>query len=430
VLREISVGHAGLDRALRDAAYAIADEAIALARDVDRLDVDLRLSGPRGAAVASPTDTVDAGISLRFTGDTSWTAGNIGRAAARPPAAAPEAFFRLPGDSVAAGYSRYADPERVRPVAAGVATLAEAYLDFLGVPAARRTAIARALEATLTSGSGAVYATLNVPPGQVSETAPESERMREVARAALGIHLVGMEGKEAGLFDLASELVKLFSDRALRAQAAKALSVPESYLPMARQFAVRARGIPAGTQAFELSVPAEVFDEPDLGLAGLAGKAAPARKSPVVSGKGKAARKAPPLVVALVLAPDGPVTWLGLGTDVKALTARVAAVRAPDEGQRLSARAGLERLRTEPALAGGFATLAASLAGLPASEAFAAPLLERLPSRGQTPMTWKMRAESAGPRLEMATSIPRAAVEDIIAWVSSIADGYRDRARR
>jgi hypothetical protein len=413
VLREISVDDPKLDRALRDAAYSIADELIALGRDVGRLDLELSLP-PAG-------DAIEANVSLGFVGRTSWSAGNLARAAITPAAPAPEAFFRLPGDAVGAGYSTFAEPERARPVAEGISRLVDAYLEYVQVPEVRRAALTRALEATLTSGKGSRYATMNVPPLPLGKDATEAAKTRSTMRSAVGMHLFAIDEAGTAVLDLASELVKLSSDRALRSRFAKAIDLPEDHLPTAVQRVPRGKGTPPGTKVFEFQIPAALLEPKTFGT--MDDAAGPSRGTRPASGKTKvlAKKKEPPFSVLFVIAPDGPVTWAAMGTDEKGLLARVAAARA-GSGPVLAGRPGLEVLRSEPAVSGGFATLAATLAGLSAEE-FGAPPLDRLPSRGETPMVWTVKVDSIGPRLHMKTRVPKAVVEDLVAWTSSLGAG-------
>src|SRR5262249_37157122 len=121
LLRELELGHPKFDRALRDAMYGVADEVIALAKDVDRIDLDASLS-PR-------EDAIDTRMTIAMNGQQSWTAQGIVRASGAA-AAAPDFFWQLPKDATAASYSVYADPEHARGLSAALGQLLDGYLDY------------------------------------------------------------------------------------------------------------------------------------------------------------------------------------------------------------------------------------------------------------------------------------------------------------
>jgi hypothetical protein len=66
LLRELSLDHPKFDRALRDVLYGLADEVIALAYDLDRLDID--------ATLAAGGNAVDLTTTLSMSGQRSWLA--------------------------------------------------------------------------------------------------------------------------------------------------------------------------------------------------------------------------------------------------------------------------------------------------------------------------------------------------------------------
>src|SRR5262249_32977883 len=136
--RELELGHPKFDRALRDLVYDLADEVIAVARDLDRIEIDATLS-PR-------EDSIDARTTIAMSGQKSWTSQSIVRAAASG-GPAPDFFWQLPKDATGASYGTYADPEHARGFAASLAELLDGWLDYAELADARRRALVEAFQA-------------------------------------------------------------------------------------------------------------------------------------------------------------------------------------------------------------------------------------------------------------------------------------------
>ena len=100
--RSQAIGEPRFDRALDEAAGALADEGAALASDLDRVTFDLGVA---------PGTCLSATTALELRGQTSWLAGTIAESAANagPP---PAIFWRAPRDSDSASYGRASDVSR------------------------------------------------------------------------------------------------------------------------------------------------------------------------------------------------------------------------------------------------------------------------------------------------------------------------------
>jgi hypothetical protein len=407
-LRELSLDEPKFDRPLRDVLYSLADEVIALAYDLDQIDVEASFSADGNAA--------DASFTMALSGQRSFWGQTMARAAGHG-APAPETFWKLPSDVTSASYNGYSDPDHVRGIVASLRELGDGYLAYQTLPEARRTPLMEAFEQMMTTSAHSAYGSLPIEPGPAA--APNtSASVRESVRVALGSHLFVVDQSGDKFMQFVSEIVKSISDRALRAHLVKTKVARADQLPTARERAPKnAKGLPPGSRAYEFVIPGALF--PDLGsslaLASLAAKPS----AHVAHGEKPGA----PITAVLVAAPDGPLTWFGFGTDESALVTRLAAEKA-GTAKTLATRDGLGALKTDAALSGGFSSFAAVIAGLGQSFGGALPLgssasLTRLPHKGETPMVWHMNSDATGPRVTATTHVPKELVEDIVALSAS-----------
>jgi hypothetical protein len=410
LLRELSLDHPKFDRALRDVLYGLADEVIALAYDLDRLDLD--------ATLAAGGSALDLSTTLAMSGQRSWWSQSAVHAAGSG-GPAPDTFWRLPLDSTSAGYSSFGDTERYRGIAASLRELADGWLDYHKLSERRRVPLVEALEQMITTGASTANSTL---PDEGS--APPSDKGRgsnaESVRAALGQHLFVLDRGGERLAKLASELVKALGERALREHLGQSKMGPAARLPIGRERAPKfAKGLPPKTKVFELQIPATALTS--TGSVGKPGKGnANGKESAPAEKPGEA------LSVVLVAMPDGPLTWFAFGTDEKMLEERLAEVKA-GTGATLAKREGLGALKTETAISAGFSSLAALVGGMRRSlgdkEVPSLKSLTLLPHRGEAPMLFRATVEATGPKLTASGRIPRELVEDLVALAAASAAG-------
>jgi hypothetical protein len=404
LLHEAELDHPRFDRALRDALYGLADEIVALAYDLDRVDVDM--------ALTSTGDALDVSTSLSLVGQRSWWGQTMARSVGRG-GAAPELFWRLPGDAPAAGYNAYSDPEHVRGIAAAIGQLLDGWLDYEQLPDHRRAPLVEAFEHVLTLSAKSANATLAVDPAPAPAKTGDAESVGAIVRAAVGGHLFVVDGGGESLQRFASEIVKSMGDGAFRSHLATSKLFDKEQIPKARERAPKAKGLPVGSKVYELEIPAAALTS--------RGKASADGTKKKAGAKGQ--NRGAPFTIVLIAMPDGPVTWFGFGTDEKMLAGRLAAARA-GTGTTLATREGLSSLRTGSQLSAGFSSLGGLLAGIASPFGAERPLgdsksMARLPHRGESPLLWRVSSDGHGPRVSASARITKTLVEDIVALTAS-----------
>ncbi len=408
LLRELSLDHPKFDRALRDVLYGLADEAIALAYDLDRLDMD--------ATLAATGNALDLSTALTMAGQRSWWSQTAVRAAGHGTPA-PDMFWKMPADALSAGYSAQSDPERFRGIAASLRELLDGWLDYHKLNEKRRTPLVEALEQILTTPASGVNAALldeaATPPPHGAPASPEAVRM------ALGQHLFAFDQGGDRVMRFASELMKSFADPAFRKHLAQTNVLTAAEIPTGKERAPKlAKGLAPKTKVYELVIPAAALESAQRMTRPGRGK----DKAPPPPVRG--AKPGEPVSVYLVAMPDGPLTWFGFGTDEKLLEGRLADVKAGTT-PTLSGREGLAAFKTESANSAGFSSLAAFAEGLRStfgeSMAPTAQNLNVLPHRGGAPLLWHATSDTNGPRLVGTARVPRELVEDLVAMAASSA---------
>jgi hypothetical protein len=393
LLRELSVDHPKLDRALHEVLYGGADEIVALAADADRLDFDI--------AVAPSSDMLDVSMAFSLSGQKSWWSQTMAKASGQM-GAPPDTFWKLPATSTSGSYNTYADTERLRGIVLSLRDLLDGFLDYQKMSEARRRPFVDAFEKAATSGGKGVAATLPVTPA--TAVAASSSDEVQMMKAAIGQHLGITEKGGAEAMAFFSEATKAIGDKGFRNQLVKKHKIPANVLPTARERPLTGKDLPKGGKRYELTLPGALFTEGKLSLE-QAGKKA----------KGKVG---PPLTVHLLALPDGPLTWIAIGTDDKALITALTGARA-GTGPTLATREGLTLLRTTPSLSGGFTTLAAILGSIDerlshsGNERFA---IDKLPHLGLTPILYTLTStmKGPGPSTTVVARIPKAVVEDSV----------------
>lgn len=409
LLRELELGHPKFDRALRETIYGLADELIALANDLDRIEFDAMLT-PR-------EDAIDSKLAVSMIGQRSWTAQGLVRASAgsEPP---PDFFWQLPQDATTASYSSYVDPEHARSVATSLGELLDGWLDYNELGEARRRPLVDAFQDMFTQGAKSAFASLpaaTAAPGR--PPTDDADRKAESARRVLGAHVFVVDQGGARLQKFASELVKAVGYRPFRDRLVKQKLLRADQWPVARERATKGKkAAPTGSKTYELEFPASAFSSEIVAVSPPTGPASARRADGAPrTTKGGGSKTS----VVLVAVPDGPRTWFGLGTDEALLLDRVLEAKAGN-GATLTLRDGIAPLRTEKAVSAGFSSLAATLGSLDESIFGNDPFggrraLGRLPHRGETPMLWNVRFESVGPKLTASIVVPQSVVEDVVA---------------
>jgi hypothetical protein len=393
--RTQTIGDPRYDRALEEAAGALADEGAALAGDLDRVTLDL------GVAANS---CLEARASFQLRGKTSWLAGTMvesGNRAGHPPAI----FWRAPVDSDSASYGQATDVNRYSGIFRTMRGLVEGKLakEKIGSEADRK-ALAALIALPLGKDTNVVVASGHVhgatkPPAAAKLT--EQQVADELLNGYLGWYMLGFDEGPEALTRLLKEVVAVYGRKGLTDPVRKELGDAAGALP-ALKFVPPPREL--GKGGLDLEIKFEI----------------PPKKG----------EKSVNIGLHLLLMADGKNTWIAIGANREALVRHLAMVgtAAPATGT-LASREGLEPLRAGKAVSSGFLTLSmftrglSSVLGNPAlaanpgaasKMAEMANALNNLPHKGDTPVFVTSEATpGAGPRGELTLQVQKGSFEDI-----------------
>jgi hypothetical protein len=395
----------------RDLVLAAAGDAADFASDVDGLTLDLTL------AESSATET--ATVSL------SGTTSVLGRLAVAHPersGAAPAAFWQMPADADFATFTRGMDDAAIGHARDLLTDAMGGGLVQDGAKAPDAKAVASAIGKLLT-GAPIAYASgidvAGVRKALATERAfkPDSDPAARLdarhatTEALLGWRVIEVDQPTAALVgamkDLSSALSKPALLAALRAQNKDVAPIVLRSAPIAK-----AAGLPAGTMHWVLELPPPAHHA----------------KSDAKKDAKKPEPAPKPVTVHVVMAPDGPRTWVGIGGDEAGVTSKLAASMATS-GDNLGGRADLASFKTASVGTGGFFT-ARGLAQVPVQlrllgggQAFgvsqALDDLEQMPQKGVSPILFSSTAKAGGPPAVVTgqVTVPRGTIEDVVTTI-------------
>lgn len=389
MLGEVSIGNADFDAALRDAATGIVDELIASLGDLEDLKLDAWLHSGESAAT---TNELELKLASDFKSAKSWAARALATSEKRATLA-PDSFWKLPADATEAIYYAAGDPAAIDAALAVVERLFRSGLGHLGAspgvqqqwPTASRAVIA--LPGPMVLGRG------EAPAGGAT---PDE---RESLRASLGYTILGVEDPDNQLAAWLEQTLRLYDDATLRKSLTQKYGLEVGKLPKAQSRKGPAR-LP-DSRVYEVALPAalyvEALDKPGVDPAKLGG----------------------PIPLFFMLFREGQRTWLGFSSYAPLLEARLTSLLTPGGTEAtLESKAGLDRLRREPANIGGFWTLA----GLQSRASLGRDELSRLLSslgRSEVPIVGRAYGRSAGPSGELQVHVPAQLFRDVAMAMTS-----------
>ena len=392
VVRQMQLDAPRFDTALSDAAYAVADELVAVVHDVDTLRL--------GASVDEQKHVVDADLALAMSDKKSAVladrAGHVGPA--------PAEFFTLPADASSASYARAHDPRLLEHVKSGLIELADAYLEQQKIGKATRERVSRLLQMYFEWDGELVSAY-----GQ-GTLLPKAKGAR--AESPRDWQLMRVAHPPAKLRALLGDFAAILSDRALRAVLARVLHADEKELPQARMVPLRGDRIPAGTQALLFKAPAE--------LGPLVGRS--------IGLGGKARAEGPEVERAIAVIPNGGEALVGSAETPAELAVRLGQALS-GKASSLAVREELAPLRSFSANWAGFASLLSIVTeSLGSRVATRSELAGALPNHGGVPVFLQWTVEPGpGPKAILRTSIPAGVFEDLPGLVPILAASLMDR---
>jgi hypothetical protein len=378
LVRQLQLDAPRFDTALSDAAYTVADELVALVRDADSVRVE--------ASVDDQKRQVDLELALTLADKKSWIAGVMAERSERV-GPAPEQFFALPADAALASYETTRDPRLLEKLGTGLAELTDSYLEQQKIAKATRERVGRLLglyfgwdgAMVSASGQGAL-----LPSQKGAKSAAPGEWL-----------VMRVEHAPAALRGALADLAGVLSDRDLRALVARTVGAEEKELPTVKLVPLRAKGVPAGTQALIIKSPGE--------LGQLIGRPFGLR------GKHE---ESPGFERALTIVPSGSGAVIVLTESSGELGARVAQALGP-KGSTLATRPELDPLRTYRANWGGFTTLLSLLGSVGGGITNPAEVASGLPNHGRAPIFFQGVAEGTGQTASFRTTVPSGVFEDL-----------------
>jgi hypothetical protein len=320
---------------------------------------------------------------------------------------APAAFFELPNDSCAASYVAPSNPRLFESIAHQVEALVDGGLAHLEVNQKLRDDFVRSLDQ---------YA--NLPwSGACGQGEPGSSS--DVSRATKTSELVAMNEWQVCTYDaLSPSIVVNFLESAGKLISDKKVEqlLGAGSFSLKRRAANRA--LPTGSSVFELKINTKAL-ESTMGNWGSKGI-----KSEKPSNKQSQAGASSVITLHVYVVPDANRTWVGSGTDAKAVEAHLAVARKSGGAGHLTSVTDLSWLRETPAVAGGFvslahfgALLAARLGQKGLSRNQVDEALAVAPHHGKNPIpfTVQVRGDSNAPELWFNTRLDKAIFEDLVA---------------
>jgi len=384
-IRQLSIDHAGFDRALADAVYALAGELQVLATDIDRVRIEAKLDDAAGV--------IDMSAALKLRSDKSWT-GELLTELFQSSTPAPESFWQLPERATSASYLVPTNPERFKPIARNLADLADGYLDKEKVGRATRDRVKALIVDLFNQRSGVVMAEGHELGSGANQT------LQQRLAQYLGWQLSVIDGPADNILRVCRGLNAVLNAQDLRRQLAKRLDLDAKALPTSVERPFTAKGVPAGGRAFVVTLPKPLVEKM-------------AKEAP----RSFASADLTPLQFVLVVVPDGKRTLFMEAGDEKTAAERLAAFKAGTE-PTLAQRQDLASLRTNKAFMAGFGSLAGLVRFLASFEdrGEKAKLVETLPNKGRSAMLGSLTVErDGGTTLRLAGRIPKATIQDAAA---------------
>jgi hypothetical protein len=404
---ELAIGEPKFDRALVDAATAVADEAAALVGDADRIALDVSVD---------PTSCLRASGALALRAQTSWLAQGM---AERPERAgsAPAIFWRAPKDSSSVGYGRGMDPSRFTPILRNLRMMLDGVLTKhnIGTPADRK-ALSDLIDLPIGKDVVTVTASgrLDVPAPAGGKLTPQQE-VDALLNSYIGWSVIGYEEGSAAVAKQLKDIASVYNRKGFQDPLKKALGKDAAALIPT----IKAGAAPAGlgADALDLEIKVNGVKATELKLKG----ATPKDK---VNGE-----------VHVLLMPDGKGrTWLAIGSKRDELVKRLLAVKtgAPDAGT-IASRTDLEPLRTGKHMSAGFLSFGPIIKGLDRPNGFMGsrpdPQLEKLirslgalPNRGEAPIFVTTSVAGGDTvRGEISFWVPKPVLEDVGALLKAFA---------
>ncbi len=408
---EIGTGDRALDRATTDAVSGVTDEVVALVNDLDGVQVDLALE--QGARVVS------GDMSLKFKSRTSWTAQRMFENEGKM-GAPPELYWALPAAADAAFYNRGMDGKPYEGIRRVGGDLIRAAMAHEKLPTADSDAVARLFQEAFQSWPVSVSASGHIDTPVGAQARPgDLDAMQKQLSGAMGWQMFGLEEKPDRLDKWLRDFAAAYNRPAIQRWFATQAHLDAKKLPKIRYGATTVRGL-TGVKALEVTM---TVDRSEFGHDGT-----PQPKN------------AKPLTLAytvLVMA-DGQRTWMAMGADRPTLEKRLAEVKAGAHGAgTLSARSGLEALRSERTLTGGFMSIAgvasqaaggllSALEGHHMSSSDLNEILDvlaKMPHHGETPIIITSTARDGSPsEVTMRFRASKGTIDDIASLTAVLAD--------
>lgn len=393
VVRELQLDSPRFDTALSDAAYGLADELVALSHDVNAVRLE--------ATVDDQKHVVELDASLSLGDDQSFVArvlADRGKHAGPPP----EDFWKLPADAESAGYTQAFEPATYERLSAGIAELADAYLEHAKIGKPTRARVARLVQTCLGWDGANVRAA-------GSDPVPAAKGAKVGGSAEWS--LTRVEHPPATLKSVLDDLSGILGDRELRALVARSLKVSDKELPSGHVVPLRGSGVPAGARALVVKLPTELG--PLLGRSfGLTPKDGGAQREP-----------------ALTVIATGSSAVVATAENLSVLAARVGELLA-GKGATLATRSDLASLRTLDASSAGFFTLLDLLSGaLGHGLANPSEVAAGLPNHASVPMLTDFTVEpQTGSKATWHLTVPAAVFQDVPGLVPFVAASVADHS--
>ncbi len=385
LVRQIELDSPRFDRALADAAYAVADELVSEVEDTD----SLRLGG----MLDEKNENFSFELTWKFRSSRSFVGAWVGEVARRP-GPPPPAFARLPANSTVAGYSVDTGTDRTAPVRASIAELVDAYLEYEKVGKKAREHAQRLTKSTAFS-SALVTSKGNLG----TDKGTDIEHM-------IGWRLMRFEVPSAELDRIVDDLHGLVADRELYKALSKRFDLDPKAQPKAELSRLAGKGVPAGSRALTITIPTVLTE-------GIQKKASKRLKLEAKE----------PVKFVLATAPDGKgATVVVIASDKKDATERLLAFLG-EGGERIGSRKELASFQTMRALHGEVFTL------LGMFDTFLGKKIEKaranMPNHGDSLIVETVTATPGPPLVfSLAWSIPSGAFADLPSLTTNLAEAF------